>query len=121
MRIVISTENGNVAQHFGRCPEFTLVDIENGIVIKKEIVPNPGHAPGVLPKFFSQLGCKTIIAGGMGNRAQDLFRTYNMDWIIGVQGDIDSIIDEYIEGKLTAGDSMCEHGESKGPGTRKWD
>jgi len=36
MRIVISSDNGNVAQHFGRCPEFTLVDIENGIVEKKE-------------------------------------------------------------------------------------
>jgi len=121
MRIVISTENGKVAQHFGRCPEFTLVDIENGIVIKKESVQNPGHAPGVLPKFFSKLGCKTIIAGGMGNRAQELFRTYDMDWIIGVQGEVDCVIDEYLAGTLTAGDSMCEHGEGKGPGTKKWD
>ncbi len=121
MRIVISTENGNVAQHFGRCPEFTLVDIDKGIVTKKEIVPNPGHAPNVLPNYFHDLGCKTIIAGGMGSRAQQLFRTYDMDWIIGVQGDVDSIIDDYIEGTITAGESMCEHGEGKGPGTKKWD
>jgi len=116
MRIVISTENGQVAQHFGRCPEFTLVDIKNGAIVKKEVVPNPGHAPGVLPKYFNELGCKTIIAGGMGNRAQQLFQSYDMDWIIGVQGDIDCIIDEYLKGTLTEGDSMCEHGEGKGPG-----
>jgi len=63
MRIVISSENGNVAQHFGRCPEFTLVDIENGIVIKKEILkltsgtydtyliePEMTHVSGVFEK-----------------------------------------------------------------------
>lgn len=120
MRIVISTENGKVAQHFGRCPEFTLVDIGNGAITKKEVVPNPGHAPGVLPKYFNELGCKTIIAGGMGNRAQQLFMTYGMDWIIGVQGDIDKVIDQYIDGSLTAGDSMREHGEGKGPGTKEF-
>jgi len=121
MRLVISTENGKVAQHFGRCSDFTIIDIENGNMIKKEVIPNPGHAPGILPKYFNQLGCKTIIAGGMGNRAQQLFRSYDMDWIIGVQGDIDKVIDEYIDGSLNAGESMCEHGEGKGPGTKEWD
>ncbi len=116
MRIVISTEQENVAQHFGRCPEFTLVDIENGNVTRKEIVENPGHAPGVLPKFFNQLGCSTIIAGGMGQRAQQLFQSFGIDWIIGVQGSVDDAIEKYLDGSLTGGESRCEHGESKGDG-----
>jgi len=44
-----------------------------------------------------------------------------MDWIIGVQGEIDKVINDYIKGTINAGDSMCEHGEGKGPGTKKWD
>lgn len=118
MRVVISTDNGNIAQHFGRCPEFTLVDIENGTVKRKEVIQNPGHAPDVLPKYFKQLRCNTIIAGGIGSRAQQLFRTYGIDWIIGVQGDINSVIEDYLQGTLTEGESMCEHGEGKGPGHR---
>jgi len=42
-----------------------------------------------------------------------------MDWIIGVQGEIDKVINDYIKGTINAGDSMCEHGEGKGPGTKK--
>lgn len=33
MRIAISTDGKYVSQHFGRCPSYTLVDIENGKAI----------------------------------------------------------------------------------------
>ena len=28
MKVAVSTDNGNVSPHFGRCPEFTLVEID---------------------------------------------------------------------------------------------
>ena len=34
MRIAISTDGRYVSPHFGRCPSFTLVDIENGKTVK---------------------------------------------------------------------------------------
>ena len=30
MRIAISTDGSSVSGHFGRCPSFTIVDIEDG-------------------------------------------------------------------------------------------
>ena len=38
MKIAISTDNGQVSAHFGRCPEFTVVEIENGKVLSKEVI-----------------------------------------------------------------------------------
>jgi len=118
MRIAISTENSMVAAHFGRCPSYTLVDIEDGKVTGKEVVDNPGHAPGAIPKFLSEKGCDLIIAGGMGRRAQQFFSQFNMDWITGVQGEVDTVIDDFINNRLTAGESTCDHGEGKGTGYR---
>ncbi|MGB3112619.1 MAG: NifB/NifX family molybdenum-iron cluster-binding protein, partial [Candidatus Omnitrophota bacterium] len=41
MRIAISTDGGSVSPHFGRCPSFTIVDFEDGTMIKKEVIDNP--------------------------------------------------------------------------------
>jgi predicted Fe-Mo cluster-binding NifX family protein len=118
MRLAISTENGMVAAHFGRCPQYTLVDIQDGAEIRREIVENPGHAPGAIPKFLSEKGCDLIIAGGMGRRAQQYFQQFDIDWITGVQGDVDTVIDDFISNNLATGESTCDHGEGKGTGYR---
>ena len=72
MKIAIASDGNLVAQHFGRCPEYTIVDTEGGTVLKKETIPNPGHEPGFLPRFLGDLGCDVILAGGMGPRAIEL-------------------------------------------------
>ncbi len=74
MKIAISTDQGYVSAHFGRCPEFTLVDFENGKIIKRETVPNPGHMPGAIPKFLHEQGAECIIAG-TGARAEGFVRS----------------------------------------------
>lgn len=118
MRIAISTDNGMVAPHFGRCSQYTIVDIEDSEVKNKNIIDSPGHAPGAIPKFLQEMGCTLIIAGGMGQKAQGLFRQSGIDWIIGVRGEIEAVIKDYLNNTLVAGESSCEHGEGHGDGTR---
>ncbi|MEA3306914.1 MAG: NifB/NifX family molybdenum-iron cluster-binding protein, partial [Elusimicrobiota bacterium] len=74
MRIAISTEGDSVSMHFGRCPLFTIVDIESGKVVSKSSLNNPGHEPGAIPKFLNEHGVNCIVAGGMGQRAQTFFQ-----------------------------------------------
>ena len=73
MKISISTDGDFVSAHFGRCPQFTIVEIDEGRVESKEVIDNPGHNPGFLPQFLREKGVKAIVAGGMGHRALDLF------------------------------------------------
>ena len=119
MKIAISTDGDFVSGHFGRCPEFTLLDIEKGKVIKRDVIDNPGHHPGFLPQFLKEKGVNTIIAGGMGMKAQELFREAGIDPVLGVEGKIQDIIDKLLAGALKGGQSICSPGAGKGYGIDK--
>lgn len=116
MKIAISTDNGQVSAHFGRCPSFTIANIENDRVKNKKVIDNPGHHPGFLPEFLSKEGVSCIIAGGMGHRAQDLFNSSGIKTVMGVSGNVDDIINQFVKGTLTGGDSLCKPGGGRGYG-----
>ncbi len=114
MKIAIATEGNAVSAHFGRCQAYTLLDIEEGKVVTREIIANPGHQPGFLPKFLAEMGVDCIIAGGMGPRAQGLFATHNIETIIGVQGPVDEVIEKYLRQDLEGGEDQCGHQHGAG-------
>ena len=109
MRVAISTDQGYVSAHFGRCQSYTIFEVENDQLKSRVEIANPGHQPGFLPEYLSEKGVGCIIAGGMGPRAQGLFAQKNIQTILGVQGPIDEIIDKFITRKLEAGDDLCGH------------
>ena len=109
MKLAISTDQGYVSAHFGRCQSYTIVEIKEGQILGREEIPNPGHQPGFLPEYLSERGVNCIMAGGMGPRAQGLFAQKNIETIIGVQGAIDDIIEKYLKQELEAGDDLCGH------------
>jgi predicted Fe-Mo cluster-binding NifX family protein len=119
MRVALSTEGANVSAHFGRCPSFTIVDIEGSLLKKKEIVQNPGHQPGFIPEFLRERGVSCVVAGGMGRRAEDLFAQSGIRTIVGVTGTVEDAIQQMLEGRLQSGDSLCSPGAGKGYGIEK--
>jgi len=119
MRAAISTEGEFVSAHFGRCPLFTIVDIEGGKVIKKEEVANPGHQPGAIPEFLHNKGVSCIIAGGMGMRATGFFEEYGIKTIVGISGKVSDVVEQLKKGALKGGESLCRPGAGKGYGLDK--
>ncbi len=119
MKIAISTDAGFVSPHFGRCPTFTLAEIESGEILNIEEISNPGHHPGYLPDFLSERGVSCIICGSMGNRAQGLFAQKGIDAFWGVDGRVDQVIQKYAKGELERGLSSCQPGSGKGYGIEK--
>ncbi len=119
MRIAISTDNGFVSAHFGRCPSFTLIDIEDGKAINKEELPNPGHEPGAIPEFLHGQGVNCIVAGGMGMRAETFFSQYGIQTVVGISGKVDDIIKQFKQGIVKSGESLCKPGAGKGYGLDK--
>lgn len=119
MKIAISTDGEFVSPHFGRCPHFTIVEIENNSVINKEVVDNPGHAPGAIPEFLHKQGAEAIIAGGMGMRATGFFQELGIKTILGVSGKIDDVIESLVKGTLAGGESLCRPGAGRGYGIEK--
>ena len=119
MKVAISTDGDFVSPHFGRCPSFTILDIKDGKVVKREIVENPGHQPGYIPHFLHQHGVGCIICGGMGMRATEFFSELGIQTIVGISGKIDEVINELLKGTLKGGESLCRPGSGKGYGVEK--
>lgn len=119
MKVAISTDRGVVSAHFGRCPSFTVLDIDEGKVTGQEEIENPGHEPGFLPAYFNQLGVHVIIAGGMGARATLLFEQSGIKTILGVGGQVQSVVARLLKGELKGGESLCKPGQGKGYGVEK--
>jgi len=119
LKIAISTDSGKVSPHFGRAPEFTFVTIEDNKVIKKDIFPNPGHTVGSIPQFINEKGAKCMITGGMGHRAIQFFNQYGIEVIMGVDRNLDDVIEKILNGTLEGGESICSPGGGKGYGVDK--
>ncbi|MFO7795217.1 MAG: NifB/NifX family molybdenum-iron cluster-binding protein [Promethearchaeati archaeon] len=119
MKFAISTEGNRVSAHFGRAPLFTFVTIEEGDVVEKEALSNPGHTVGSIPQFVNEHGANCMIAGGMGRRAVQFFEQYGINVITGIQGTIDEVIEKIKNNTLEGGESLCAPGGGKGYGVEK--
>ncbi len=121
MLVAISTDNGQVSPHFGRCPSFTFLEIEGGKLLNRSEIPNPGHETGYIPRFLQEKGVNIIIAGGMGHRAIELFAGFKITPLLGISGSIDDVIKGVLDGPLEGGESLCAPGGGKGYGLPKKD
>ena len=110
LKVAVASENKEVCGHFGHCESFEVYETDQGKILKSESIPNPGHRPGFLPNFLHELGVNTIISGGMGGGAVDIFNGHNMEVILGAQGESRQAVQDYLDGKLESTGSIChEH------------
>ena len=105
--VAIACEGENISKHFGHCRNFNLYSIENGKVISKKKVDNPGHKPGFLPVFLHDLGVNVLITGGIGGGAVAIFNEKNIKVYTGTVGTSDGAISSYLNGTLESTGSIC--------------
>jgi ATP-binding protein involved in chromosome partitioning len=112
MKIAIPVEAGRVSMHFGHCTEFVVyeVDKDNKTILGKASHTPPPHEPGVLPGWLHELGVNVIIAGGMGQRAQQLFAQNGIEVVVGSpSADPEQVAIAHLNGTLQPGDNVCDH------------
>jgi predicted Fe-Mo cluster-binding NifX family protein len=114
MKIAIAADGTYVSGHFGHCIGFVVYDYENGKVISRTFLENPGHQPGLLPKYLKEEGVNVVIAGGMGARAQQILQASGIQVIVGARGTCDDVFNMFIEGKLESTGSICNEHQHKG-------
>ena len=112
MRYAVPVSGGAVSAHFGHCEQFALIDVdeERKEIVKKGLIPSPGHEPGLLPQWLAEEGVSVVIAGGMGSRAQNLFAQNHIRVIINVlESDPEKAVRDCMAGTLSVGDDVCDH------------
>jgi predicted Fe-Mo cluster-binding NifX family protein len=112
MRIAIPVTDGKLSAHFGHCEEFAVVDVDEQtreIENVAKLLP-PAHEPGVLPKWLSEQKTDVIIAGGMGQRAQQLFAQNNIKVVVGASDrPPEELVSAYLNNTLETGSNICDH------------
>jgi len=110
MKIAIPTAQGQLAMHFGHCASFTIFTVENNNIIDTQEVQAPPHEPGLLPRWLGEQNVTMIIAGGMGQRAQQLFADRGIEVLVGAPAEpVETVVKNYLEGKLNTGINLCDH------------
>jgi ATP-binding protein involved in chromosome partitioning len=112
MKIAMPLAAGRLCMHFGHCEQFALVDVDE--VDHKArgttLLTPPPHEPGSLPRWLHQQGADVVIAGGMGQRAQQLFAQSGIRVVVGVSPDTpENIAAAFFAGTLQAGENVCDH------------
>lgn len=112
MRIAVPVASGRLAQHFGHCEKFALVDVDSATkaITASTEVEAPEHQPGLLPLWLKERGVNLVIAGGMGSRAHSLFQAASIEVLTGAPvNSAVAIVRQYLDGNLVTGDNACDH------------
>ena len=115
-RIALACEDnqgldGQMSQHFGRCPYYLIVDVEGDEIKRTDSVNNPyynNHVPGMVPQFINEQAVNVMIAGGMGPRAIDMFTNLGIEVVTGAIGNTGNVLQAYLRGEIS-GVEPCEH------------
>jgi ATP-binding protein involved in chromosome partitioning len=112
MQIAIPLAAGRLCMHFGHCEQFALVDVDEATRKPRDVklLTPPPHEPGLLPRWLQEQGTNMVIAGGMGQRAQQLFAQSGIQVLVGAPVDTpEELIAAYLDGNLKPGQNTCDH------------
>lgn len=128
MKIAIPTnDQTTISGHFGRTKGFMIYEIENNEIKNKEYKENSfthhheghhhehgehhhgaGHGHHSHAGIFKMLNdCKTVIAGGMGQRLYTELKAQNINVFMTRESNIENAINLFIDGKLDNNDDDC--------------
>lgn len=112
MKIAIPLADGRLAMHFGHCEQFALVDVDETTRQHRgtTVLTAPPHEPGLLPQWLHEQGANVIIAGGMGQRAQQIFAEKGIRVVYGVPSDTPAtVVKAFLNGTIASGKNLCDH------------
>lgn len=118
MIIATTYSNGEIFQHFGHTEQFKLYEVEDGKIVKSEVMNSNGSGHGALAGLLKMFGVDVLICGGIGGGAQTALANAGIKLFGGVKGDADEAVEAYLSGELEFNPNVqCNHhGEHHGEG-----
>jgi len=119
---VISDDEINISQHFGRAPYYVVITVEKGKVISRETREKAGHHTFAAHSLHLTPGerhgcdagsevrhmsmaeaisdCQVLLAGGMGWGAYEAMQSYNIQLIVTDVESIDEAVKLCLDDRL---------------------
>lgn len=115
MRIAVTYENGKVFQHFGRCGQFKLYDVEDGRITNEQMLDSNGSGHGALAGLLQAAKVDALICGGIGMGAQMALVDAGIKFFAGVEGSAYNAVVSLVAGRLVYDpNAQCDHHEHHG-------
>lgn len=115
MKIAITSENGQVFQHFGRTPEFAVFEIEDGKIVGESLLSSGDSGHGALAAILAESGVETLICGGIGAGAVNALSSLGISVIGGAGGDVRAVAESFACGTLKTNPNFaCNHHHHEG-------
>ncbi len=109
-KIALPMGDGKLSTHFGHCEYFAVVEVKDKKIVKISRKTPPEHKPGVYPRWIASLGVTDVIAGGIGQRAIDLFMENGINVYVGAPAKSDEeLVTEFLAGELILSANLCGH------------
>ncbi len=105
-----------VSEHFGHCEVFTVVDVEDGKIVKAWPLSNDDegqeHTCALPVQRVAGEGVEHMIVGGIGQGPLTVFSQFNINVYSGAAGTVEETVKRFIAGTLADTDSkgVCQGG-----------
>ncbi|MDA3930225.1 MAG: ATPase [Prolixibacteraceae bacterium] len=109
-RIAIPVNGGILDAHFGHCKQLAIFDLKDDLIVEESVMDAPPHEPGLLPKLLAEKGVSDIIAGGMGQKAIELFQKAGVNAFVGApQLAAQNLVEGFINKTIQFNANYCDH------------
>ena len=89
MKLAVTAQNGQVFQHFGKCPSFAVFTVEGKAASAPVLLDATGSGHAAMAGFLKNNGVDTVICGGIGAPAKQMLLDQGIQVVSGASGDID--------------------------------
>ncbi len=118
MKIAIPTKEDRIDSHFGHCEYFSIFTIDDQKnITKKEIMASTGTCgcKSNLAQKLASEGINILLTGNIGSGAILKLKEAQINVIRGCQGNINQIIEDFLQDKLKDSEINCTAHEHHHP------
>lgn len=109
MKIAVCYRNGQIFQHFGKTECFKLYEVENGQILRTELMDSGDTGHEALAGLLAEKGVEQLICGGMGSGAQAALAEAGITVFAGAEGSADDAVEALLAGELGSTGVNCHH------------
>ncbi|MDD2590436.1 MAG: NifB/NifX family molybdenum-iron cluster-binding protein [Fermentimonas sp.] len=118
MKIAVPTkENNQIDSHFGHCEFYTIYTVsEENEIEGKQTLQSPAGCgcKSNIATDLSEMGVQIMLVGGIGEGAINKLASCNIQVIRNCKGDVDHLVNDFLEGVLKDGGVNCRSHEIHG-------
>lgn len=96
--------SSTVGQHFGKVPDYAILDMESGQLSYVENTSEHRGGVGMPPELLAKAGVDVLLCAGLGPKAVDMLTSLGIEVYVGAKGTVGETIAAYQAGKLCRAD-----------------